>query len=267
MTKSSATSILSALLIAGCDTENPTAGPFARSPVAFASGSTFTFFSDDAGLWESSDPTVARITETDARRAVVRFEGEGTTVLNFFPSASGSASATTSLRSLPVATAQVSAREPLDGTRVLVGGHVAATMVYFAADQQPLAGAGLLAEPESTELASHQSLQVDTFNISPTIAGPHEAKLEVQGLEDTVLVFDAVAEDDVVITLVVDTSGNRCEVVATVTDSAGVPVVGWSSRLHWDGDSTQFGSRWLHCREAGDSVTANIGATIATLVF
>ncbi len=267
ISKSSVASVVSVVLLAGCDTESPQANPFEETPVAFASGSTFTFFSDDAGLWESSDPSVARITETDARRVVVRFEGQGTTVLDFFPSARGSASATTSLRSVPAAAARVSSEEPLDGTRVLVGGRVAATMVYLDTDQQPLAGAGLLAEPESTELSSHQSLQVDTFNISPTLAGPHEVALEVQGLTDTVLAFDAVSEDDVVITLAVDTSGKRCEVVATVTDAAGVPVVGWSSRLQWDGDPTQFGSRWLRCREAGDSVTANIGATTATLVF
>ncbi len=267
MTKRTVVSVLSLLLISGCDSETPPADPFAQSPAAFASGSRFAFFSDDAGLWESSDPTVARITETDARRVVVKFEGQGTTLLDFFPSGSGSASATASLRSVPAAAAQVTSLEPLDGTRVLVGGRVAATMVYLDKDLQPLAGAGLLAEPESTELTSHQALQVDTFNISPTTAGRHEIKLDVQGIADTVLVFDAVAEEDVVITLAVDTSGERCETVATITDSAGVPVVGWSSRLHWDGDPTQFGERWLHCREPGDSVTANIGATTATLVF
>lgn len=74
----------SVILGSGCADAPPSNDPFAGITQAFALGSSFSFYADDPGVWESSDPAVARIIETDARRARVRFDGAGSSRLTFF---------------------------------------------------------------------------------------------------------------------------------------------------------------------------------------
>jgi len=250
------------VLGSGCADEASSRDPFASAPHAFARGSSFSFYADDPGVWESSDPAVARILESDARRARVRFDGSGSARLAFFGVDDARHEAV--VRTGDVASLVALPDEPLDGTRVLVGGSVRVAIGFRDGDGQPLAGADLLDDPEVDSLTPELPLAEDALILSPTVAGSGDVPLAVGGETLGRLRWEAVASESVEIRLSLVTVGDDCQLVADVV-SGGAPVVGWWEKLRWDHQPLWVGGR-APCAPVGQVVTATLGAASASIM-
>jgi len=250
---------------AACADESDTRSPFRGAPTVYVDGAQFTFHSDEPGLWESNDPAIARIIESDARRAVVLLHS-GSASLEFFPLSSDTGVSHV-LRVAKLAAVSFKASEPLASTRILVGGWVSVQALYTDSEGSPLAGGGLIRDPQAEEISLDPTfLNEDGFDLTPVVPGPRQISFEFAGLEPVVLMFDAVADTDVVITLSVDHSSGRCDVLTRVTDSAGVPVVGWWFAIKWDDKPLLMGGEQA-CPAPGQTMTARIGAATATITM
>ena len=250
-----------AILGSGCADDASSSDPFAGLTQAFARGSSFSFYADDPGVWESSDPAVARIIETDARRARVRFDGAGASRLTFFGVDDATHEAL--VRARDVASLIAAPDEPLDGTRVLVGGSVRVAIGFRDGDGEPLLGADLLDDPGHEALTRQLPLTEDALVLSPTAAESGDVPLTVGGATLGRLRWEAVASESVEINLSIATVGDDCQIVAELV-SEGVPVVGWWGQLHWDHKPLWLEDR-APCAPVGQVVTVTLGAASASI--
>lgn len=246
----------------GCAEDAPSSDPFAGLARAFARGSSFSIYADDPGVWESSDPAVARIIEADARQARVRFDQTGSSWLTFFGVDDATHEAQIDVRD--VASVVALPDEPLDGTRVLVGGRVRVAIGFRGGNGEPLVGADLLDDPEHEALTPQLPLTEDALVLSPTVAESDEVPLTVGGEAMGRLRWEAVASESVEIRLSIATNGDDCEIVADLV-SDGAPVVGWWGQLHWDHEPFWLGDR-APCAPVGQVVTVTLGAASASIV-
>lgn len=245
----------------GCADGASSSDPFSSLPQAFARGSSFSFYADEPGLWESSDPAVARIIESDARRARVRFESAGSSQLVFFGVDDETHEA--QIRVRDVASVTAIPKEPLEGTRVLVGGSVRVAIGYRDDNGQPLVGADLLDAPSHRALTPELALVEDALVLSPTTAEAGDVPLTIGG--DTLgrLQWEAVASESVEIILSLVTVDNDCQIVAELW-SDGARVVGWRGLLRWDHKPLWLDDR-VPCAEVGEVVTVTLGAASASI--
>lgn len=245
----------------GCADDATSRGPFSAITQAFARGSSFSFYADEPGVWESSDPAVARIIESDARRARVRFDSTGSSQLAFF--GVDDATHEARVRVQDVASVTAIPDEPLDGTRVLVGGSVRVAIGYRDDNGEPLVGAGLLDDPSHSALTPELPLVEDALVLSPTVVGLGDVPLTVGGETLGRLRWEAVASESVEIVLSLVTVGDDCEIVAELV-SGGARVVGWWGQLRWDHKPLWLEDR-VPCAEAGQVVTVTLGAASASI--
>jgi hypothetical protein len=249
------------ILGSGCADDASSSDPFAGLTHAFARGSSFSFYADDPGVWESSDPAVARIMEADARRARVRFDGTGSSRLTFFGVDDATHEARVRVRD--VASLIALPDEPLDGTRVLAGGSVRVPIIFRDGDGEPLFGADLLDDPGHQALTRQLPLMEDALVLSPTLAESGDVPLTVGGETLGRLRWEAVASESVQIILSIATVGDDCQILAELV-SGGAPVVGWWGQLRWDHKPLWLDGR-APCAPVGQRVTVTLGAASASI--
>ena len=253
---------LGVLLGSGCAEDTTSRDPFAGLARAYARGSSFSFYADHPGLWESSDPAVARIFEADARRARVRFDGTGSARLTFFGVDDATHDGEVEVREVESVIALPD--EPLEGTRVLVGGRVRVAIGYRDAEGRSLVGAELLDAPAHSDLSPRLALVEDALVLSPTVAGSAEVPLTVGGETLGRLRWEAVASGSVDIALSIVSDGEDCQIVAELV-SSGAPVVGWWGQLRWDHQPQWLDER-APCAPVGQVVTVTLGDASASIV-